>query len=70
MKIFIKLLAIGFVIIFSYVPTVVAKDFVAILLPENVNPRWESQDAAFYVKHMKKFAPNIKVEVFNANKIY
>ena len=67
MKIFIKLLAIGFVIIFSYVPTVVAKDFVAILLPENVNPRWESQDAAFYVKHMKKFAPNIKVEVFNAN---
>tara|TARA_X000001036_G_scaffold289386_1_gene268855 strand:- start:5950 stop:7008 length:1059 start_codon:yes stop_codon:yes gene_type:complete len=67
MKIFIKLLAIGFVIIFSYAPTVVAKDFVAILLPENVNPRWESQDAAFYVKHMKKFAPNIKVEVFNAN---
>ncbi|SVB00452.1 uncharacterized protein METZ01_LOCUS153306, partial [marine metagenome] len=38
MKIFIKLLAIGFVIIFSYVSTVVAKDLVAILLPENVNP--------------------------------
>lgn len=44
-----------------------AEDFVAMLLPENVNPRWESQDAAFFVEHMKKLAPDIKVEVFNAN---
>lgn len=44
-----------------------AKDMVALLLPENVNPRWESQDARFFVESMKKVAPNVQVEVFNAN---
>ncbi|WP_136659746.1 sugar ABC transporter substrate-binding protein [Nitratireductor sp. XY-223] len=44
-----------------------AGDFVAMLLPENVNPRWESQDARFFVEAMKETAPNIEVEVFNAN---
>ena len=41
--------------------------YVPLLLPENVNPRWESQDAAFFVKHMKALAPDVEVEVLNAN---
>jgi D-xylose transport system substrate-binding protein len=41
--------------------------YVAMLLPENVNPRWESQDAAFFLEHMAEYAPDAKVEVFNAN---
>ena len=45
---------------------VAAKDMVALLLPENVNPRWEQQDAAAFVKTMAEIAPDIKVEVFNA----
>ena len=44
-----------------------AGDFVAMLLPENVNPRWESQDAHFFVKAMKEMVPDATVEVFNAN---
>jgi D-xylose transport system substrate-binding protein len=44
-----------------------AADMVALLLPENVNPRWEQQDAAAFVAKMAVIAPNIKVEVFNAN---
>jgi len=44
-----------------------AEDMVAFLLPENVNPRWESQDAKFFLESMAKFAPDVKVEVFNAN---
>ena len=40
---------------------------VALLLPENVNPRWEQQDAAAFEKAMKSMAPGIQVEVFNAN---
>ena len=44
-----------------------AGDMVALLLPENVNPRWESQDAAFFVKHMQEMAPDIEVQVVNAN---
>ncbi len=43
------------------------EQYVAMLLPENVNPRWESQDAAFFVEHMAEYAPDVKVEVFNAN---
>ncbi|BCL72589.1 putative ABC-type xylose transport system,periplasmic component [Vibrio nigripulchritudo MADA3029] len=46
---------------------VLAEDFVAMLLPENVNPRWESQDAHFFVQAMKQISPDTKVEVFNAN---
>ena len=44
-----------------------AKDMVALLLPENVNPRWEQQDAAAFVRTMEAIAPNVEVEVFNAN---
>lgn len=39
----------------------------ALLLPENVNPRWESQDARFFVESMAEIAPGVTVEVFNAN---
>lgn len=46
---------------------VMAQDMVALLLPENVNPRWESQDARFFVEAMAEVAPDVKVEVFNAN---
>ena len=42
-------------------------DMVALLLPENVNPRWEQQDAAAFVRTMGALAPDVKVEVFNAN---
>ena len=44
-----------------------SKDMVALLLPENVNPRWEQQDAAAFVRTMGEIASNIEVEVFNAN---
>ena len=44
-----------------------AEDMVAFLLPENVNPRWESQDARFFLESMAELAPDVKVEVFNAN---
>lgn len=40
---------------------------VALLLPENVNPRWESQDARFFIEAMKKVAPDATVDVLNAN---
>lgn len=43
-----------------------AEGMVAFLLPENVNPRWEQQDAAAFVAKMKEIAPDTKVEVFNA----
>ena len=43
-----------------------AADMVALLLPENVNPRWEQQDAAAFVSKMSEVAPDVKVEVFNA----
>ena len=42
-------------------------EMVALLLPENVNPRWEQQDAAAFVSTMAEIAPDIEVEVFNAN---
>ncbi|KEO58341.1 sugar ABC transporter substrate-binding protein [Thioclava indica] len=44
-----------------------AKDMVAMLLPENVNPRWEQQDAAGFKEKMHEIAPNVRVEIFNAN---
>ena len=34
--------------------SVAAADMVALLLPENVNPRWEQQDAAAFVRMMAK----------------
>ena len=47
--------------------TASAEDMVALLLPENVNPRWEQQDAAAFVASMQEVAPDVRVEVFNAN---
>ncbi len=47
--------------------TATAADMVALLLPENVNPRWEQQDATAFLATMAEIAPNIAVEVFNAN---
>ncbi len=47
--------------------TAKAADMVALLLPENVNPRWEQQDAAAFLATMAEIAPDIDVEVFNAN---
>ena len=44
-----------------------ASGYVAMLLPENVNPRWESQDAHFFVEAMTRVAPDATVEEFNAN---
>ncbi len=44
-----------------------AADMVALLLPENVNPRWEQQDATAFVATMAEIAPDVQVEVFNAN---
>ena len=44
-----------------------AEDMVALLLPENVNPRWEQQDATAFVQTMASIAPEIRVEIFNAN---
>ena len=32
-----------------------------------MNPRWEQQDAAAFVERMATIAPDVKVEVFNAN---
>ena len=44
-----------------------AADYVPLLLPDNDQPRWESQDGAFFLKHMKALAPDVEVEVLNAN---
>jgi len=44
-----------------------AENMVAMLLPENVNARWEGQDAPFFIKAMAELMPGVKVEVFNAN---
>lgn len=52
---------------FVLASTASAADWVAMLLPENVNPRWESQDARFFVESMAEIAPGVTVEVFNAN---
>lgn len=51
----------------GFAGSAIAEDLVAMLLPENVNPRWESQDAHFFVEAMKEMAPDATVEVFNAN---
>ena len=44
-----------------------AADYVPLLLPDNDQPRWESQDGAFFLKHMQAMAPDVEVEVLNAN---
>ena len=51
----------------GFAATASAEDMVALLLPENVNPRWEQQDAAAFVAKMTEIAPDVRVEVFNAN---
>ena len=43
--------------------------YVPLFLPENVNPRRESQDAAFFVEHMRGLGPDvfviqIRIELF------
>lgn len=40
---------------------------VAFLLPENVNPRWEQQDAPFLEEALQERNPNIELIVSNAN---
>ena len=51
----------------GFSPSASAEEWVALLLPENVNPRWESQDARFFIESMGEIAPDVTVEVFNAN---
>ncbi len=43
-----------------------ASPLVTFLLPENVTPRWESQDKPFFIAAMKKLYPSAKVEIQNA----
>ena len=52
-----------------YPTTILAlpEDLVVMLLPENVNPRWENQDAHYFVESMKDIAPEVDVEIVNAN---
>ena len=64
---FVGLTTIAVIVSAAISTKAVAEDFVAMLLPENVNPRWESQDARFFVESMAKIAPEVEVEVFNAN---
>lgn len=40
---------------------------VAFLLPENVNPRWESQDAPFLKTELQKLDPDVTLDTYNAN---
>ncbi|MEM7022097.1 MAG: sugar ABC transporter substrate-binding protein [Pseudomonadota bacterium] len=63
----LTLSAASLAVVLGVSSTAMAEDFVAMLLPENVNPRWESQDARFFIESMEKIAPDVKVEVFNAN---
>lgn len=50
----------------SAAPALAAGEYVALLLPDNDQPRWESQDGKFFKEHMARLAPDIKVEVLNA----
>jgi D-xylose transport system substrate-binding protein len=44
------------------------RPLVAFLVPSSTGqPRWEKQDAPAFVNSMKKYAPNARVQVFNAN---
>lgn len=47
-------------------PVAQAEDYVALLLPSDKQERWEKQDAVFFRDWMKKLAPDVRVEVFNA----
>ena len=59
--------AFGAVVLTAAPVTAASAADVALFLPENVNPRWESQDAASFVSTMKEIAPDVSVEVYNAN---
>ncbi len=64
-----KFLSMGMclVLAMSGLPVVAADgDYVALLLPDNDQPRWEGQDAFAFVERMKEIAPGVRVEVFNA----
>lgn len=39
---------------------------VALLLPENVTPRWEGSDKPLFVAALKKLVPGVRVDVLNA----
>jgi D-xylose transport system substrate-binding protein len=69
LKAFKKTLLAGAVVLSACVAAGAAQadDMVALLLPENVNPRWEQQDATAFVAKMKGIAPDVTVEVYNAN---
>jgi D-xylose transport system substrate-binding protein len=43
-----------------------AAPLVALLLPENVTPRWEGFDHPTFVKALKKLVPGVKIDVVNA----
>lgn len=62
-----RCVAAAFVASSVLAPAVAAEGYVAVLLPENVNPRWENQDAKAFVERMAEIAPDVRVEVFNAN---
>ena len=44
-----------------------ADELVVLLLPDNDQPRWENQDGRFFKEHMARLAPDVNVEVLNAN---
>ena len=60
-------LAVLAALTFSLSSPALGADYVPLLLPDNDQPRWESQDGAFFLKHMKALAPDVEVEVLNAN---
>jgi D-xylose transport system substrate-binding protein len=39
---------------------------VALLLPENVTVRWESNDKPLFVKELKRLVPDVRIDVLNA----
>ena len=63
----ISRLAVAMAAVASMSSPALGADYVPLLLPDNDQPRWESQDGAFFVKHMKALAPDVEVEVLNAN---
>ena len=59
--------AVAFALALASGSVAAAEDYVALLLPDNDQPRWENQDGRFFVENMKKYGPDIKVETLNAN---
>ena len=70
MKIILMKFCLLFILNLTIYPTetvALPGDLVVMLLPENVNPRWENQDAHYFVESMKDIAPEVDVEIVNAN---